>query len=320
MSKTQNGFVVIGVMVLGGVVTAGFFAALAYKKIIDQETQTLNLKHASYIVEDSIRNTIALKAFSSNTTAAVARTEVINTIRNSVNIRMPIPNSSCGADRPCNVLVESFKFVSNACNLELIKTGALKSEDCAAITDPTAIQNNATRAVLRLMAEYLKPEAGGGAVIERRGAGIKELIVPLPQTVTITERAALGIGNLVCPIDQPIFKGTEIVNVNRGQEIRAKCAAIGVKANSSIACSGAQAANCPVKKTTCNTAQGYWLVGVQSDLSARCERFPAGTGITNPVINLCPDGQVATGFKFNNKFEVSNIKCRAKGGPYDFEK
>lgn len=318
MKKRQGGFVIVGVMVLGGVVTAGFFAALAYKKNIDQETQRLNVKHASYIVEDSIRNTIALRAFSSNTSAALARSEIINTITSSGNIRMPIPHSTCG-DRPCNIYVKSFKFVDNSCDLELIKTGELKSEDCVAITDAADIQNIATRAVLELRSEQLK-RGSGVPIIDERGAGIKELIVPLPPLTAITARAELGIGNLVCPIDQPIFKGTEIVTVNNKQELRAKCAAIAVNANSSIACTGAQTANCPIKKNTCNTSQGYWLTGVESDLSARCERFPAGTGVASPVVDLCPAGQVATGFKFSNKFEVSDIKCRGKGGPYDFEK
>ncbi len=309
----------MGVMLLGGVVTAGFFAALAYKKIIDQDTQLLNIKHASYIVEDSIRNTIALRAYSANTTATAARTAVINTITSSANIRMPIPNSSCGDNRPCHVFVKSFKFVDNSCDLARIKSGEIKSESCAAITDAANIHNNATRAILDLKSEYLSHNAAG-PVIEEKGAGIKELIVPLPKMSTITERSELTIGNLVCPIDTPIFKGTEIVSVDRRQEIRAKCGTIAVKSNSSLACTGVQAANCPIKKTTCNTSQGYWLTGVESDLSARCERFPAGTGITNPVVTLCPPGQVATGFKFSNKFEVSNIKCRDKGGPYDFEK
>lgn len=317
MKKNENGFVIVGVMILAAMMVIGFFVALQYKKIVEKEIALTNVRHAGYIIEDSLRTRLAVMAFNApaGTNATTARDNVINQIRQStmtVNpggyIRMAVPDSICDLNgRPCNVYVKEAKFVDNACDLT-----TMKSEDCAVATDATA-----TKAILVVKAEHFNRQAN---TIEEKGAGTKELVVPIPRVAEIQNVMAVRVGRLECPFTEPIFRGTEIVTIGTVKEIRAKCAPLTAAPNSTMTCSANSGGSCVTKKMTCDTAGGYWLVGVNLDLSAKCQRFPEGTGVASPLIDLCPGGQVATGFKLNQKFQVSDIKCRDKGGPYDFEK
>lgn len=353
MKTSQNGFVLAGVMILAGVVGAGVVASLAFKKIIDKETQMANTRHSAYIIEDSIRSEMARLAFAvgSYNNPSATRRKVIDRLRLATKscvdnvtisgrtctpIRMPIPNSNCNISgdannkRPCDVYISGVKFYTDKdstkpyyCNLQNQSYDQCENNS---LTDLTQIMNNATIAILSIRAESIEKDNNGIAHVEdKRRVGVREISVPIPDVTEIKESKIVQANELKCPLSAPVFKGTEVVYLNREKRLQAKCEAIPSSTLYSVSTSTAGSATNTTdsggKMTiSCNTAEGGWLLGLNQNLSPKCDRYPAGTGISNPVVKLCADGQVSTGFKLGKKFNISDIKCRVKGGPYDFER
>lgn len=286
--KSQQGSVVMVALICAALVGALFISSLGFKQLIEQQTRDENLKHTSYLLEDKIQTDLALLIREKSANGA-GRLEIIDEIETKhANAAIDISGTQCGT-RSCQVKVTSVLYL-----------------DAANVV--TTDKNLAKKIQFEIVAE--RPNGS------KKGAGLSKITLPIPDISDLVIAQGINSGDLICPSSKPVFQGSRIVENNNVKTLLPICAAIPLPSNATSNC--AVGSNCSKAKISCNASSGFWLTGINSDISPKCERFPAGTNAPTTNISICQAGTVSNGFKFDNNFKLTDVVCGNKRGAYDF--
>lgn len=312
MRNNKSGFSIMAAMGIGVLMSLGAIAIFQYGQLVESETHKSSIRHSVDIAEDTIRTAIAIasKELTSNTGTTGFHTY----IENLKNFQVPAYGTTCGAN-PCLIKVRSPNTTNLYTDAELL------------LRPRKAVHCNGSGACRALFMFYLDDPSGKSTIkIDQKCEIISGTLkcpieIPLPTESTMNKNTTVSAGNLMCGAGKggPVFKGTRIDSNGKMQAI---CGAIPANPASYTISPGTQ--NTSPVAVECNRAAGLWLAGVNPDLSPKCVSFPQGLvsqGATNNLsapTTLCEGENVAKTFGMDSKFQITNLSCIPKGGPYDF--
>ena len=310
----KNGFVVMSALILAGLVFVGSLIVLAFKGAIDKDLAMMSTKQAVHLAEDTLKSSIQLQIGDLNSLA-----DIRNYILGLNSFSVPVPGTSCdNANTPCSMRVK-------AGGISFAEEPPGSGDEYAIIVltydgnDVDKIKTKVKDISLRILlpkVTVFTATVPTDIALQTECLGLENPWVRLTCANYMRNNFCLNnpshekctnLNPLVCPQSTPIFLGTKYDN--DGIE-RAICRP--VPGQNIHVSSG------PIEVVKCNVNAGRWLSEVRPNLSLACLDYPNGIQEQNQV-QFCQDAnQIAKNYELDENFNVINLKCVNRGGPYDF--